>query len=119
MFMRNQIGSISALSMAANPAALPVLAAVAGIGVTVAASAFAYHEYKEYEEKKHREEIENINRLHKKYLARISVPDYNEIQGFPAIFVLPENKDASKAQSMHLTDEDVQAIGNSMPVALT
>ena len=118
MFLTNQLGSVSALSMAANPAALPVLAAVAGIGITVGAAAFVYHEYKEYEEKKHKEEIDNINRLHKKYLARISVPDYNEIQGFPAIFVIPEKKDAKDVaaiQSMHLTDEQIRDIGNTMP----
>jgi uncharacterized membrane protein YebE (DUF533 family) len=82
----NPLGSVSALSLAANPAALPVMAIAAGAGVTIAAASFAYHTYKEYEDKKMRDEVTQINHLHDKHLARIYIPDNCEIKGFPAIF---------------------------------
>ncbi len=36
----NPLGSVSALSLAANPAALPMVAIAAGAGVTIAAATF-------------------------------------------------------------------------------
>lgn len=95
MTMRNPLGSIAALSIAATT------------------SIFIYKEYKEYEEKKYRLQIEEINRLHKKYLSRIVVDD-GEIKGFPSIFKLPENSGA-KAESMHLTQEEVEDVGSTLP----
>lgn len=113
--LRNQLGSFSAMSLAANPVALPVLAVAAGVAVTVGASIFAYREFKDYEEKKHREEIEAVNRLYKTFLARIYISDYDDIQGFPPIFKLTDDKKSAKADSMHMTDDEIEAIGNKMP----
>lgn len=114
MSFRNPLGSISALSLAAESAELPLLTtAASGVAVTIGAATFIYHAYKDYEEKKHRNELEEINRLHKKHLDKIFVPDYNEIRGFPPIFKLSE--DLSKTDSMHLTDDEIEAIGKTLP----
>ncbi|VVC75685.1 hypothetical protein AQUSIP_09750 [Aquicella siphonis] len=115
MTFRNPLGSISALSLAANPAALPVIATAAGVAVTVAAATYTYKAYKQYEEKKHREAIEAINHLHEKHLARIFIPDNHEIKGFPPIFKLDPDKPSSTVDSMHFTDDQVEDIGKSMP----
>lgn len=115
MAFRNPLGSVSALSLAANPTTLIAAAVIAGVAVTVGAAAWTYKAYKDYEEKKHREAIEQVNSLHNKFLARITVPDYNEIQGFPPIFKLIAGKDSHTAESMHLTDDEINDIGKNLP----
>lgn len=115
MSSNSPLGSVSALSLAANPAALPVIAAAAGVAVTVAAATFTYRAYKNYEEKKMREELGKINHLHDKYLARIFIPDNHEIKGFPAIFKFDPDKPELGVDSMHFTDEQIEDIGKTLP----
>jgi hypothetical protein len=115
MSSSNPLGSVSALSLAANPASLPVIAAAAGVAVTVAAATFTYRAYKHYEEKKMRDEITQINRLHEKYLERIFIPDNNEIKGFPAIFKYDPDKPEAGVDSMHFTDDQIEDIGKKIP----
>lgn len=115
MDVRNPLGSVAALSLAADPASLITAAVISGVAVTVSAAVFTYHAYKTYEEKKHRAEIEFINHLHLKHLSRIYISDYNEIQGFPPIFKLSKDPNSAAAESMHLTDEQIDDIGKTLP----
>lgn len=115
MTFRNPMGSISALSLAANPAELIPAAVVAGAAITVGATVATYKAYKDYEEKKHRQAIEKINQLHDMHLARIRIQDFNEIQGFPPLFKLVAGKDSFAVESMHMTDEQVRKIGTVLP----
>lgn len=113
MFMRNQQGSLSALSLAQNPSTLPILATIAGVGITVATSVFVYKIYHDYEEKKHKKEMDAVNLLHKKFLEKIIIPDLQEIQGFPAIFKL--NPKDNVVEAIIYTKEEVEAIGQNYP----
>lgn len=115
MTPRNPLGSFSALSLATNPAEVPIMATIAGVGVTIAAATITYKAYKDYQEKKDRNAIEKINALHQKHLEKIFIPGYNEIKGFPPIFKLTEDKDSSTADSLHFTDEQVADISKSIP----
>lgn len=115
MAFRNPMGSMSALSLAANPAALPVLATAAGVAITVAAATFTYRAYKNYEEKKMKDEITAINHLHEKHLSRIYIPDNSEIKGFPPIFKFDPEKPAASVDSMHFTDDQIDDIGKIIP----
>lgn len=113
------LGSPSALSLMSslvtNPVALPVVLTAAGLALTVTAGVCAYKAFEHYEEKKHRKEIEAINRLWKKWLERINIPDNNDIQGFPIPFKIEPGKDASTAQSLHYNDDEVEALANKLP----
>jgi len=111
----NVSGSIAALSLAANPATLITAAVIGGVAVTVSAAVFTYKAWKSYEIKKHREEIEFVNHLHLKHLSRIYISDYNEVKGFPPIFNLTKDQDSDAVESMHLTDEQIDDIGKSLP----
>lgn len=113
MAFKNLPGSDTALSLAANPLALPIILTVAGVAVTISAAVWSYHAYSAYQEKKHRKEIEKINDLHKRFLEKIYIHDNNEIQGFPPIFKLAENEKSSMAESMHFTEAEINAIGNA------
>lgn len=115
MTFRNPLGSISALSLAANPAELIPAAVVAGAAITVGATVATYKAYKDYEEKKQRAAIEKINQLHEIHLAKIRIPDFNEIQGFPPLFKLAPGKDSSAVESMHMTEDQVRQIGTVLP----
>ncbi len=115
MSSNNPLGSVSALSLAADPVSLPVIAAAAGVAVTVAAATFTYRAYKNYEEKKMRDEMTQINHLHEKYLARIFIPDNHEIKGFPTIFKYNPDKPEAGVDSMHFTDDQIDDIGKKIP----
>lgn len=108
------LGSAAALSLASNPAALITLAAVGGVVVTVAAATFTYKAYEDYVEKKHKKLILDINDLHNRYLARISIPDNHEIQGFPPPFKLDRDAPSSTVDSMHFTDDQIKDFGKTM-----
>lgn len=115
MAFRSFPGSDTALSLAANPIALPVILTAAGVAVTIGAAAWSYHAYSAYQEKKHRNEINTINELHKRFLEKIYISEYNEIQGFPAIFKLVKNEKSTAVESMHFTKEEIIAIGGTLP----
>src|SRR5579862_4484066 len=114
MAFRNPFGSVSALSLSADPKALPEIAAVGGT-VIVCAAVFAYKAYQHYEEKKHRKKIEEINRLHKKHLERIIIFENHEIRGFPIIYQMEQDKDSWSAKSLHYNDEEVEDIARYLP----
>lgn len=107
-------GSPTALSLSAIPLTAATIIS-AGVLVSVASATFAYKVYKDFEEKKHRRQIEKVNELHRLYLNKILVPGYNEIRGFPPIYKLSADKESSAAESMHMTDEEVAAIGTMLP----
>jgi len=113
MSLSRQPGSAVALALAADPAVLPVIMTVAGVALTVSAAVFAYHEYEAYEENKHKKEIEVVNELHQKFLAKISIPDAEDIKGFPAIFKFRVEDKAEVIESMHMTEEQVRDVGQN------
>ena len=111
------LGSPTALSLATTtdlPMNIVGLAA-GGVMISVASAVFVYKKYELFEEKKHRKAIEEINRLHKRYLERIVIPGYDDIQGFPAIFKLTSNENSSAADSLHFTDDEITDIGKNLP----
>lgn len=107
-------GSPSALSLATTPDAVATLVIAGGV-LVVAGATFAYEAYQSYEEKKHRKKIEHINELHKQHLQKIFVPGYEEIRGLPVIFKFIEGKDSSSAESMRMNEQEVRAIGTTLP----
>lgn len=117
MTLRNalEMGSQTALSMAANPVAATAMLTAAGVSLTIGAAAWGYHVYTAYEEKKHRKEIEDINKLHKNFLEKIVVAEYNDIQGFPPVFKLTPGEKSTSVDSMHFTDDQIKDIGKTTP----
>ena len=112
------LGSTTALSLAANPAALPVIAIGAGVAVTIGAAKWTYDAYNDYKKEKHLAEIEDVNKLHRTYLEKIIIFETHEIQGFPAVFKFTEKKseaDPDKVECIRFTDEDVEKMGETMP----
>jgi len=61
-----------------------------------------YRDYTAFEESKHRAEMDDVNKLY-----RLWVPD------FPPIF--NQDKSSSSIQSMHFTDEQIEAMKNPLP----
>lgn len=117
MGINNVLGSPTALSLASSTD-LPMTVAglaVGGVIMTVTAAVFIYKEYELFEEKKHRKAIEEINHLHKRFLEKIFIPGYNEIQGFPPIFKLTSNENSGAADSMHFTDDEVMDMLKNVP----
>jgi hypothetical protein len=114
MIISGLVGSLTAQSLSETTAVAATIIS-AGIVVTVAGATFAYKRYEDFEEKKHRKQIERVNELHKLYLNKIIVPGYAEIRGFPPIYKLDDGKDSSTAESMHMTDQEVAALGASLP----
>lgn len=114
MTLTNGLGSPSALSLATPTDAVATLVIAGGV-LVVAGATFAYTSYKSYEEKKHRKKMEAINELHKQHLQKILVPGFEEIRGLPVIFKFVEGKDSSAAESMHMNDDEVRAIGSTVP----
>ena len=111
------LGSPTALSLASSTD-LPMTVAglaVGGVIMTVTAAVFVYKEYELFQEKKQRKAIEEINRLHKRFLAKIVIPGYNEIQGFPPLFKLTTNENSSTADSMHFTDDEIRDMLKNVP----
>lgn len=114
--MQKNFASSTALSLAQAGAKEPVAAlVVGGVLVTVAAAVFVYKQFESFEEKKYRKEIQKINNLHKKYLERIYVPGFNDVQGFPPIFKLNTDEKSGIASSLHYTRDEVEAIGKQLP----
>ncbi len=113
MAFRNSLGSLSALSLAKSDSTTASAIIAGGVVVTVGAAIFTYKAIKEYERKKYLEKIEKVNQLHTKHLAKIFISDYNEIQGFPAIFKISD--DQNTVESLHFTQEEIKSIGETLP----
>jgi len=111
-------GSQSALSIVAsfakdNPVATTI---ILGSFAAVIAAKFVFTKYEAYEEKKHRDKVEAVNRLYRKYLENIEVPELSEKLKLPPIFSTdPETGDIT---SMHFTLEQIEMM-HTQPVRIT
>lgn len=108
------LGSPMALSMTGLPQ-LVIAGVAGGVAVTVAASVYTYKKIEGKWIEKFRADIESINKLHQKYLSKINVPGHGVIQGFPPPFKLSDDKSSMQVDSMHYTDEQMEAVAKGMP----
>lgn len=117
MGLEKALGSPMALSLAStNDLPMTVVGlAAGGVILTVSAGVYLYDKFELYEEKKHRKEIEEINHLWKRFLEKIVVPGFEDIQGLPPIFKLTSNENSAAADFLHFTDDQIRDIGKNLP----
>lgn len=117
MGLEKALGSPMALSLASTndlPMTIVGLAA-GGVVLTVSAGVYLYDKFERYEEKKHRKEIEEINHLWKRFLEKIVVPGFEDIQGLPPVFKLTTNENSAAADFLHFTDDQIRDLGKNLP----